>query len=342
MKISITAKILLFALLLGILCSSFIVYTLLVFQDKFLTQIFILFCIIIISVFAGFAFILKQHMHSILSQLSEVISSLTNLREQEVFSVLNDDMLSKLQTQVLKLSGILKANNARLKKERDEIQSLISDISHQLKTPLANLHVYHDLLKDPSITPKQREEFTQNIQNQLQKLSFLLESLIKMSRLESGIIQLNPQVKSLKETCMVATEQVLQKAQSKEIKICLPLAQDIRLAHDSNWTAEAIFNILDNAVKYTPKGGTVTSTYTKYELFARLDISDTGGGLDEDEVNHIFKRFYRGENARQQEGVGIGLYLAREIMVRQGGYIKVHSKKGEGSIFSLFLPLNQD
>lgn len=279
-------------------------------------------------------------MLGILNQLSEVISSLTELREQEVFSVLNDDMLSKLQTQVIKLSGILKANNARLKKERDEIKSLISDISHQLKTPLANLHVYHGLLQDQSITSEQREEFTQNIHSQLQKLSFLLESLIKMSRLESGIIQLNPQIISLKETCMTSIRQVYQNAQAKGVTLIFTPANDIQLAHDPSWTAEAIFNILDNAVKYTPSGGTVTISYVRYEMFVRVDISDTGVGLDEAEINRIFKRFYRGQNARQQEGVGIGLYLAREIANRQGGYIKVRSKKEEGSTFSLFLPFN--
>lgn len=339
MRISLTAKILLFSLLLGTICIGFVVYMVIRFQNLALTQTFILFCILIIFVFAGFVISLRQYMLGILSQLSQVISALSDLQDQEVFSVLNDDMLSKLQTQIIKLSAVLKANNARLKKERDEIRSLISDISHQLKTPLTNLHVYHDFLQDQSITSEQRQEFTQNIHSQLQKLSFLLESLIKMSRLESGIIQLNPQIQSLKETCMVATEQVYHKAQSKGVTIVLSLVQDIQLEHDNKWTAEAIYNILDNAVKYTPSGGSVTISCLRYEMFVRVDISDTGDGLEETEINQIFKRFYRGQNALQQEGVGIGLYLAKEIVVRQGGYIKVLSKKGKGSTFSLFLPL---
>ena len=180
----------------------------------------------------------------------------------------------------------------------------------------------------------------QNMQNQLEKLSFLMESMIKMSRLESGIIQLNLQLENLNETCLAAIRHVFQKAQAKNIEIKLEANRDIYLKHDRNWTAEAIFNILDNAVKYTQSGGLVIVKIKNYELFARVEIIDNGVGLDEAEINKIFKRFYRGENAHDQEGVGIGLYLSREIIQKQGGYIKVYSKKAEGSIFSLFLPLN--
>jgi len=337
MKMSLTAKIIVIFSILFILCVVFTVYTALVLENPTLTKITVLFSILIISLFTAFVVLLKKHVLFILTQLSEVISALIDGRENGVFLVSHDDMLSKLQAQVIKLSGILKAQNIRLKKERDEIKSLISDISHQLKTPLANLRVYCDLVQDESLPPVQRKEFMQNMQSQLEKLSFLMESLIKMSRLESGIIQLSPQMENLNETCLTAIRQVLQKAQVKNIEINFASKEDIYLKHDRNWTAEAIFNVLDNAIKYSQSGGKVTIKIEKYELLARIDITDTGFGLDEAQINNIFKRFYRGENARNQEGVGIGLYLAREIIQKQGGYIKVHSQKGEGSTFSLCL-----
>lgn len=275
----------------------------------------------------------------LLTQLSNMISALIDKREDEVFSVLNDDMLSKLQSQVIKLSGILNMQNKRLKKEHDEIKSLISDISHQLKTPVANLEIYCGLLQDASISNEQREDFTNNIQSQLKKLSFLMESMIKMSRLESGIIVLNPQLGNLNETCLTAIKQVYQKALKKDIEVSFAEKGDILIKHDWNWIAEALFNILDNAVKYTKSGGKVTVSIEKYEMFARVDIIDSGSGLLETEINDIFKRFYRGKNVGNEEGVGIGLYLTREIITKQDGYIKVYSKKDRGSTFSVFLPL---
>lgn len=340
MKMSLTAKITVFFSVLVAICTGFTVYTAWIFLNTAMTISAVLLCISVIILFAAFVFMLKTHILSILTRLSDMISSLGDMWKNEEFSVLNDDMLSKLQAQVIKLYGILKAQNTRLKNERNEIKSLISDISHQLKTPLSNFRVYCSLLQDESLPAGQRKEFTQNMQNQLDKLCFLLENLIKMSRLESGIIQLNPQMESLNETCLTAIRQVYQKAQAKNIEISFKAIQDIHLEHDRNWTAEALFNILDNAVKYTQSSGSLTVSIERYELFARIDSADTGTGLDEAEINNIFKRFYRGENARDQEGVGIGLYLSREIIQKQGGYIKVHSKKGEGSTFSLFLPLN--
>jgi Osmosensitive K+ channel histidine kinase len=340
MKMSLSVKIIVFFSVLFAICTGFTIYAAFMFAEIALTITTVMFGILVIILFAVFVLTLKKHIQFVLSQLSEVISSLIDMRENEVFSVLNDDMLSKLQSQVIKLSGILKAQNSRLKNERDEIKSLISDISHQLKTPLANLRVYCDLLLDASLPLTRREEFTQNMQKQLEKLSFLLESMIKMSRLESGIIQLSPESGSLNETCLSAIRQIYQKAQTKNIRINFDSGQDILLKHDRNWTTEAIFNILDNAIKYTESNGSVTISIEKYELFAKVNITDTGSGLEEAEINKIFRRFYRGENARKQEGVGIGLYLSREIIQKQGGYIKVQSNKDKGSTFSLLLPLN--
>ena len=340
MRMSLTVRISVLFLVLLTMCLSFTAYVAILIGDSSVTLTTALFSIMVIALFVAFTYILKKHMRSILIQLSEVISALIDGRENEVFSVINDDLLSKLQAQVTKLSGILAAQNCRLKNERDSIKSLISDISHQLKTPLANLRVYIDLLQDQSLAPAQREEFVHNMQGQLEKLSFLMDSMIKMSRLESGVIQLSPQMASLNETSLTAIRQVYQKAQAKNIHLSFDARQDIQLQHDRNWTTEAIFNLLDNAVKYTSSGGSVNVSLEKYEMFARVDITDTGSGLDEVEINHVFKRFYRGENARHQEGVGIGLYLLREIIQKQGGYVKVRSEKDVGSTFSLFLPLN--
>ncbi|GAE01725.1 two-component system histidine kinase [Clostridium botulinum B str. Osaka05] len=168
----------------------------------------IVFSLLIISLSTMFMYVLKKYMEHVLIQLSDVIESITDMNGKEVFSILNDDMLSKIQSQVIKLTNILKAQNRRMKNERDEIKSLISDISHQLKTPLANLKLYYEILQDTSISKEEYEEFNFNMKSQIEKLSFLLESMIKMSRLESGIIKLNPKKVSLNDICLTAIKQV--------------------------------------------------------------------------------------------------------------------------------------
>ncbi|HDK7176459.1 TPA: HAMP domain-containing histidine kinase [Clostridium botulinum] len=298
----------------------------------------IVFSLLIISLSTMFMYVLKKYMEHVLIQLSDVIESITDMNGKEVFSVLNDDMLSKIQSQVIKLTNILKAQNRRMKNERDEIKSLISDISHQLKTPLANLKLYYEILQDTSISKEEYEEFNFNMKSQIEKLSFLLESMIKMSRLESGIIKLNPKKVSLNDICLTAIKQVYKKAKDKNIEIKFNDTEDIVLNIDKNWTTEAVFNIIDNAIKYTNNNGTIVVHSIKYEMFARINVTDNGIGIDEEEINSIFKRFYRGESSENEEGVGIGLYLSRQIIEKQSGYIKVKSKPLKGSIFSIFIP----
>lgn len=279
-----------------------------------------------------------RYMEDLVASLSDLIATLTELRDQEVFPVAEDTLLSKLQTQVIKLTGILKARSRAMEEERNEIKSLISDISHQLKTPIATMKMYGDLLMEDGVSETDRREYLSVLNTALNKLVFLTDSMIKMSRLESGVIQLKPQTCSLNETLLQAVKQVYHKAEKKNIEITLKEEASVTLRHDRNWTAEALFNILDNGVKYTPSGGKMNITVLRYELFARVDVADSGMGIPEEEQAHIFRRFYRGQNTQGEEGVGIGLYLCRKILSDQGGYIKVKST-GAGSVFSVYLPL---
>jgi len=281
---------------------------------------------------------LTYETQSLYTEVSDMLENIINNKYTAAFPENQDDLLSKLQSQVEKLRNIYLSQAAKAQQERKEIQSLISDIAHQLKTPLANVKVYGDLLKSKDLTAEDRSKFTASLHNQLEKLTFLTESLIKMSRLESGVIQIKSVPCSLNETVMKSVNQAYQKAISKNITITLEKNDPVVLNHDSAWTAEAIFNLLDNAVKYTPAGGNIKIRIQSYELFARVDVEDNGIGVCKEDLNKIFNRFFRGKNAENTEGIGIGLYLTREIASLQGGYIKVNSGTG-GSTFSVFLPL---
>lgn len=226
-----------------------------------------------------------------------------------------------------------------VQRQRESIQRLLSDISHQTKTPLANLRLYSSLLMEEELTPRQREQ-AQVIFQQSEKLSFLIETLVKLSRLETDVLAVTPKLQPLAPLLERAASQAKAAAEQKGIALQLHLQQqaEMKALYDLRWTAEALGNLLDNAVKYTPPGGCIQVSATQYELFCRIDVRDNGIGIAEEEQAQIFGRFYRGRQVREQEGLGIGLYLAREIVQKQGGYLKLSSRPGQGSTFSLYLP----
>lgn len=297
----------------------------------------LIFSVFIISSFFIYKIVYKKHMENIFIQLSDMLQTIIDMKDKEVFSSIEDTLFSKLQYQTIKLTTILKNKNSQIEEERNEIQKLISDIAHQLKTPLTNLKMYGEFLQDESLSKEERKEFFEIVMSSLNRLSFLVESMIKMSRLESGVINLRYTVSELNDTLLMAINEIQSKAKAKNIEITLDEVNRVTINHDKNWIKEGIFNILENAVKYSSENGKIDVKIESYEMFVRVDIKDNGIGIKEDDMAKIFSRFYRGENVRDAEGIGIGLYLTREIVSKHGGYIKVKSHN-EGSIFSIFLP----
>lgn len=280
----------------------------------------------------------QSYQQDLLTKLSALVSTITELREDAIFPENEDTMLSKLQNQVIKLSDILKAQKKQTQHEKAEMETLISDLSHQLKTPIATLTLYAELLEQDSLTQEEQASYTAALNEAVCKLRFLTDSMIKMSRLETGLIHLNPQENLLSETILTAVKGIMAKARAKQIDISFLQEKELSTTHDRNWTAEAIFNILENGVKYTPVQGNITITVIPYELFVRIDIADNGIGIASEEQAKIFSRFYRGSNSGTEDGLGIGLYLSRKIITKQNGYIKVKSNQN-GTQFSVFLPL---
>ena len=224
------------------------------------------------------------------------------------------------------------ANN--VKKERARIKELISDISHQTKTPISNILLYTELLSEQELSESGRE-YVEALTSQAAKLRFLIDSLVKMSRLESGIFTLTPEYAPLASMFDKLQAQFAMPALQKGLSLTFK-PTDVYASYDEKWTLEAIGNILDNAIKYTKQGG-ITVSAVGYELFSCIQISDTGIGIPEEELSQIFSRFHRSPNVHGEDGIGIGLYLSREIISKEGGYIKVDSSVGEGSVFYIYL-----
>ena len=249
-----------------------------------------------------------------------------------------ETIFARISYRLSRLYGILQENRRKVDEERRELQTLVSDISHQVKTPVANLKMVTDTLLAKPVTEQERRDFLQGIRSQTDKLEFLVQSMGKASRLETGAVTLEKKDVPLLDTLAQAMSGIVYGAEQKGISVEVQCPEDLRVSHDSKWTAEALFNLLDNAVKYTPAGGKISVSVEQWEMYVKLDVTDTGKGIPESRQAAIFRRFYREEEVHDQPGVGIGLYLAREIVTRQGGYIKVTSEVGRGSTFSVFLP----
>ena len=251
----------------------------------------------------------------------------------------NETMLSRLETRMYQYLSLNRQNQRDIAKERDRVQMLISDISHQTKTPVANMLLYTQLLQENISSNKQALEFAQQIEQQTEKLRFLIQALVKTSQLENGIVAVVPKIHSVSELL----EQLSWPAEAAKKGIYCGIEGEIpkvTACFDQKWTLEALSNLIDNAVKYTPDGGSVLVSVTDNTAFVRIDVKDTGIGISEEDTARIFTRFYRASQVQSEPGIGLGLYLVREILQREGGYIKVSSILGKGSVFSLFLIKN--
>lgn len=270
----------------------------------------------------------------------KVVTNIDNfINEKYKKDNINKETLeSKIDSKLYKLSEVVKGKNNKVNHAKVEIEQMVSDITHQVKTPISNIRMYSDTIINNDLSKEQEKEFLNVISNQVDKLEFLIDSLTKMSKLETNIIALNKESSKFMECIEKAKEQVRPLAENKNIEIEIT-GENCIVSYDRKWTLEAICNILENAIKYTNQNGKIRIHLEKLESFLKIDIIDNGIGIDEENISNIFKRFYRERKVHNIDGVGIGLYLSKNIIENQNGYIKVKSKVNKGTTFSVFLPL---
>lgn len=249
-----------------------------------------------------------------------------------------DTLWGKIYERLLKLWDIQDAKHQESLEEKQKMKELISDISHQTKTPIANLKMYQELLEGEKEPGPKQQEFLHKMRGQTEKLDFLIQSMVKMSRLETGVIAVKCRRRRLCDTIGRAVSAVVADAEKKGIRLYAECSEDIYVSHDSRWTEEAVFNLLDNGVKYTGQGGEIHVSVKVQEIYTRISVKDTGKGIAPERQAEIFRRFYREPEVHDFEGIGVGLYLVREIIRLQKGYVEVRSNPGEGAEFFVFLP----
>ncbi len=239
-----------------------------------------------------------------------------------------DEHLTPTERRLITRLCELETHEAKVRNGYRNISSLVADIAHQSKTPLSSILMYTEMSEHGEI-----------IRTQTEKLSFLIDSLTKLAKCEGGLIaeNLSPKENSVKELLRQVIEANFAAADAKNIEIRCDVPDDLTAVFDLRWTAEAVGNILDNAVKYSPDRSEISISACAYDMFVRIDIADHGSRIAEDELCNIWKRFYRGKNAENHSGVGIGLYLTANILNTEGGRVSAKSDEN-GSTFTVFLP----
>jgi signal transduction histidine kinase len=288
------------------------------------------------AIFLSIVIVLLEHRKTkrIMEKLHQMLTlAMDGGFEENIF---DESMLSSVESRLNRYLTASAVSTRNLTAEKEKIKTLLSDISHQTKTPISNILLYAQLLQEQNLS-EESMTCVAALQGQAEKLSFLISSLMKLSRLETGVFTFHPTPNAIFPVLEEAARQFMPKAAEKDI-LLISNPTEAYAVFDYKWTMEALCNLLDNAVKYTNAGGRIQLSAEEYDLFCRIDVADTGIGISEAEQAKVFSRFYRSPSVSEQDGVGIGLYLVRQILTGQEGYIKLASAHGKGSVFSIFLP----
>jgi len=242
--------------------------------------------------------------------------------------------LSILKNDIYKVTLMLSEHSALLQHDKVQLTNAISDISHQLKTPLTSMTVMADLLSEPELPPEKRTEFTRNIRIQLERIGWLVSSLLKFSKIDAGTVQFKKDPILVRTLFQKSLEPVLIPMDIKEQTVSIKGDDAVSFLGDLNWTAEAVINILKNCVEHTPEGGEISISFAENALYTELIIADNGKGIPKEELPYVFQRFYKGNNA-SEDSVGIGLALSHSIITSQNGDINIKSEKGIGTQFHI-------
>lgn len=284
------------------------------------------------------AFLLRKYFVRYTTSLISCIDDILTEKEEIVFDVEKELLTSKIQVKFRQLYDVLTKQKEKSVHDKEQLEEIISDISHQVKTPMSNIKMYADILQNRELTKEKQNEFLGLVRLQVDKLDSLIDSMVEMSQMEAGMISVLPKRQPLALLIEEAVCSIAVKAEKKNMDISICCEEGIMAYYDLKWTAQALANILDNAIKYTDEKGKIKISVLELGFFIKVQVADNGKGIAEENFTQIFKRFYREPEVQQVEGVGIGLFLAQEILKKQKGYIDVKSSPGRGAAFSLYLP----
>jgi signal transduction histidine kinase len=241
--------------------------------------------------------------------------------------------LSRLTKSFNSMGEVIRNNISALNKEKRFLVDLLSDISHQLKTPLSTMILYNDIMLTKDLTKEQSYTFLMNNKNQLERMSWLILNLLKLAKIDADAIELQIEEQSLNETIEDTMEVLESKALEAKVKVELIEKNKVAFKHDRLWLQEALINVLKNGIEHAGEEGRVTIELEENPIYIRIVIKDTGEGIPEEDLVHIFKRFYKGKKTKKSDSIGIGLSLAKSIIEKHGGYIEAYSSQQDETSF---------
>lgn len=242
--------------------------------------------------------------------------------------------LSILKSEIYKVTRMLSEQRFELQQDKINLTNAISDISHQLKTPLTSMMVMTDLLSNSDLPEEKRSEFTHHIQKQIERIEWLVSSLLKLSKIDAGTVSFKKDTLLVGKLIEKALAPLLIPMDIKQQSIIIHGDDNVSFVGDLNWTVEALVNILKNCVEHTPESGNISISYAENALFTEIIMTDSGKGIPKEELPYLFHRFYKGKNA-SEDSIGIGLAMAHRIVTSQNGAIEVSSVVNQGTTFHL-------
>lgn len=294
--------------------------------------IFILFILVLYLLF------LKE-LKGIYNQVDTIVSessSMSNGEYKKIEGNFEEGEMAVLISSLNYMGDRVNNSIELLKTEKEYLKDFLSDISHQLKTPLASLIMFNDLLKENKDMPyEDRVKFLDKCEEQLGRMEWLIMNLLKVGRLEAGVINFKEEKQSLRDTIELAVSSLRGEAKNKNQNLIVDGKLDAEIKHDREWLAEAISNIVKNAIEHTHENGEIEVRVEKGPIITKIYIKDNGPGISEEMQKKVFKRFYKGESSRNPKSIGIGLSLSKSIVEEQGGEIKLLSEEGKGTTFIL-------
>lgn len=281
----------------------------------------------------------RQKISRELSSLSDLLELILQGKPLLYHNGNQETLFDKINTQIVRIDEIHRANEARLKKEQDSTKQLLAELSHQLRTPLANMETYLALAEEEDVSPNERKTYLKSVEHAEQKIKFLAERYVLAARMENRLIQIHKFPQDMKQTAAEAIFQVYKRAEKKQIYIEMKEKESLNpmISHDRNWLCEAIYNLLDNSIKYSPDGSRVQVVLDDNDMFTEICVEDEGVGIEPGEENRIFQLYYRGSRIAGQEGYGMGMFISRQIVAAHDGFMRV-KRKEQGFKVSIFLP----
>lgn len=291
--------------------------------------------ILLILILGARIYIAEKELNRFVEFHKKAAENIISGNKNSYYPFFRDDRLHRMENDIKSLEKYINEEKNIITEDKLNLQSIISDISHQVKTPISNIKMINEILLSRNLDEKQLREFLLSLGKEVDKLNFLMQSMITMSLLETGIMKFNARVLPIYDTIISSLNSAMSLINEKDIDVKVSCPKDILVKHDPRWTSEAIYNIMNNAAKFSPANSTIAIEVVQDQFYTSISIKDNGPGISKENIKDIFKKFYSKSGS---EGSGIGLHLTEKIIKGQNGYINVNSQLGKGTEFILHLP----